>query len=158
METGNPIQQDWLSECVIDVDDDTAATAATAATAESGNATQSDTPLGATLPLFAEPEQHALVVAKATGREKLQRQLRGSWVKQAGHSSNSRELEEIGRCALGAADPVLEHLNSAMDLAYSLRPRAPQLSKRLSKTAGVLICRHLVAALKLADAAQHAKN
>lgn len=152
METGNPIQQDWLSEFVIGVDEDLPRAT------DCGNAAKSHTPVGATLPLFADPEQHALVVAKATGRDKLQRQLRGSWVRQVGQSGNSRESEEIGRHALGAADPVLEHLNSAMDLAYSLRTHSPQRSYRQSKTAGVLICQHLVAALKLADAAQHAKS
>ena len=152
METGNPIQQDWLSEFLTGANDDTSEAT------DRGNTAQPNTPVGATLPLFAEPEQHALVVAKATGRDKLQRQLKGSWVGQVSQLGDSSESEETGRHALGTTDPVLEHLNSAMDLAYSLRKRSPQRSYRQSKTAGVLICRHLVAALKLADAAQHAKS
>lgn len=155
MDMYNPIQQDWLSELIDGVND--RVNDDTSAVSDAANAVQSDTPFGATLPLFAEPEHNKLPVAKGAERHQLHQQLRGSWVRAVGQSSNPSKLEVYGH-ATEVADPVLEHLNSAMDLAYSLRTRSPKRSYRQSKTTGVLICQHLVAALKLTDDAQHVKS
>lgn len=47
---------------------------------------------------------------------------------------------------------IASHLNCAMELAMSLQGPSVKRSYRERKTTGVLICRHLVAALKLEDA------
>ena len=134
MKTCVPIQQDWLSEqsvylsCTVE------------AMSQTVNAPKRAVALGVTLPLFVEPNQVEDVivgVAPASERTQFQRQLKGAWV------AATRPLE--------AVDPVLEHLNSAMHLAESLRGAAKKCSYRQRKSTGVLICQHLVAALKLAD-------
>jgi hypothetical protein len=137
MKTCDPIQQDWLSEesaefiCTVEVMPQTV------------NTSKPEAPLGVTMPLFVEPNQvEAPVVAvvpvsSASERAQLRRQLKGAWV--------------AATPPLKAVDPVLEHLNSAMHLAESLRGPAKKCSYRQKKSTGVLICQHLVAALKLAD-------
>ena len=137
MKTCDPIQQDWLSaesadfSCPVEVMRQTV------------NTSRPEVPLGVTLPLFVEPNQveapvvAVVPVASASERAQLQRQLKGAWV--------------AATPPLKAVDPVLEHLNSAMHLAESLRGPAKKCSYRQKKSTGVLICQHLVAALKLAD-------
>jgi len=137
MKTCDPIQQDWLSEQSADL------SCTVEAMRQTSNAPKPEVPLGVTLPLFVEPNQVEAAavgvyrVAPAPERAQLQRQLKGAWV------AATRPLKTV--------DPVLEHLNSAMHLAESLRGPAKKCSYRQRKSTGVLICRHLVAALKLAD-------
>lgn len=137
MKTCDPIQQDWLSEQSADL------SCTVEAMRQTVNTPKPEVPLGVTLPLFVEPSQleapvvAVVPVASASERAQLQRQLKGAWV--------------AATPPLKAVDPVLEHLNSAMHLAESLRGPAKKCSYRQKKSTGVLICQHLVAALKLAD-------
>ena len=116
MKTCDPIQQDWLSEqsvylsCTVE------------ATRQTSDAPKPEVPPGVTLPLFVEPNQveaAAVVVSRvapAPERAQLQRQLEGAWV------AATRPFKTV--------DPVLEHLNSAMHLAESLRGPAKKCSYR----------------------------
>jgi hypothetical protein len=159
MEAHHPIQQDWISEPSLGANFDLNVCANVGApmVLEPINAGQSDTPLGATLPLFSGPEQNKYPVIEGTERNQLQRQLTGSWVRALQPLSDS-SASEPGANATEVADPVLQHLNSAMDLAHSLRSRSSKRSYRQRKSTGVLICQHLVAALKLADEVAHLKS
>ncbi len=150
----NPIQQDWLLEYRVDNCCDVEKIQLPA------NASESQTPLGITLPLFIESHQTDSPVVKGVDRKQLQ-QLRGPAVaatrprkganlesSQGGDTSRSKgERGGLSR----SPDPVREHLDSAMHLAESLRGPAKKCSYRQRKTTGVLICQHLLAALKLAD-------
>ena len=159
METQQPIQQDWISERSLGANFgvNACANVGTAVVLAPINAGQLDTPLGATLPLFAGPEDNKYPVFEGTKRNQLQRQLTGSWVRALQPPSDFGG-SELGANATEAADPVLQHLNSAMDLAHSLQSRSSKRTYRQRKSTGVLICQHLVAALKLADEVAHPKS
>ena len=120
METQQPIQQDWISERSLGANFgvNVCANVGSAVVLEPINAGQPDTPLGATLPLFSGPEHNKYPVIEGTKRNQLQRQLTGSWVRALQPPSDPGG-SELGANATEAADPVLQHLNSAMDLAHS---------------------------------------
>ena len=159
MEKQQPIQQDWISERSLSANFgvNVCANVGSAVVLEPINAGQPDTPLGATLPLFSGPEHNKYPVIEGTKRNQLQRQLTGSWVRALQPPSDPGG-SELGANATEAADPVLQHLNSAMDLAHSLQSRLSKRTYRQRKSTGVLICQHLVAALKLADEVAHLKS
>ena len=140
MEKQQPIQQDWISERSLGANFgvNVCANVGSAVVLEPINAGQPDTPLGATLPLFSGPEHNKYPVIEGTKRNQLQRQLTGSWVRalQPPSDSGGSELEAN---ATEAADPVLQHLNSAMDLAHSLQSRLSKRTYRQRKSTGCLL-------------------
>ena len=120
-----------------------------------------------TLPLFKEQEPRVDLSCNAITRQRLQQQLgkpdsvNNSLDSAHGSGDHARS---------GDQEKIAEHFSSAMALAESLIDRknknlhrrkgtAGKLSYGQRKTTGVLICRHLVAALRLevaqSEGAQH---
>lgn len=131
-----PTQEDWLNELPDTVQKPTYES-------------------GCTLPLFAEEKP---VRPQATdARQRLQQQLgKPESVRHVARRSHQNSDQTL----IGDQERIAEHLSSAMALAESLQGRkagkgskrngiSAKPSYRQRKTTGVLICRHLVAALKL---------
>ena len=131
MKTDIPIQEDWLAP---------QSDAASDLTAKQQMAR------GYTLPLYTEEISVAKRVPETTARHRLQRQLGRP---QSNNNLAAARRSRRSNTANGEQEKVAEHLSSAMELAESLNGRSPRQSYRQRKTTGVLICRHLVAALKL---------
>ena len=123
----NPIQQDWLLEYRVDNCCDVEKIQLPA------NASESQTPLGITLPLFIDSHQTDSPVVAGVDRKQLQqlrgpavaatRPCKGASLESSQGSDTSRSKGERGGVS-GPVDPVLEHLDSAMHLAESLRGAA----------------------------------
>ncbi len=131
-----PTQEDWLNE-------------------QSDTVQKPTFERGFTLPLFAEEQA---VRPQATDvRQRLKQQLgKPESVRHVARRLHRNSDETL----IGDQERIAEHLSSAMALAESLQGRkagrggkrngtSAKQSYRQRKTTGVLICRHLVAALKL---------
>ena len=141
MKSAKPIQEDWLMQH--------------SAESIAQTVCRVDKPASC-LSMAAEDADTDVYRRRVASRQHLQQQLGKpkSFTDQAaiqgtlwGNSERTgqfaRSTDERGRIAT--------HLNSAMELAESLQGRSVKRSYRERKTTGVLICRHLVAALKLED-------